>query len=256
MWIGAARPDKKQCASPVTTQSFRFPRFFATAPGPCPYLPDRVERKVFTELAGPEPGALNESLTHHGFRRSQMVAYRPSCDGCNACVSVRIPVDRFVPSANMRRVLKRGAAITRTVCQPWATDEQYDLLRRYLAARHPDGGMSNMDVGDYVEMIERSPVPTTIYEYRLAERLIGVCLTDHFCDGVSMVYSFFDPDCAAYSLGTYIILDHIAVCAESGLPYVYLGYWIAGSRAMDYKQRFQPLEMLGQDGWTGFATNA
>lgn len=240
----------------MTTQSFRFPRFFATAPGPCPYLPGRVERKVFTELAGPEPGALNESLTHHGFRRSQMVAYRPSCDGCNACVSVRIPVARFSPSANMRRVQKRGAPIARSVCQPWATDEQYDLLRRYLGARHPEGGMSNMDVGDYVEMIERSPVPTAIYEYRVDERLIGVCLTDHFGDGVSMVYSFFDPDCTAYSLGTYIILDHIAACAEAGLPYVYLGYWIAGSRAMAYKQRFQPLEMLDQDGWTDFTTSA
>lgn len=213
---------------------------------------------MFTELGGRDPSGLNESLSRIGFRRSQMVAYRPACDHCSACVSVRILAQVFKPTPTMRKLERRNAHLVREACEPWATDEQYELLRRYLAARHPEGGMSSMDVGDYVDMIERSPVATMVYEYRLPGedaqrgRLVGVCLTDHFGDGLSMVYSFFDPDLPALSLGTYIIIDHVRLCAAMRLPHVYLGYWIAGSRAMDYKRRFAPMEMLTGEGWTNF----
>ena len=137
---------------------FKFPRFFVTSPAPCPYLPGRPERKVFTELVGPHAAELNEALGRIGFRRSQSVAYRPSCAGCPACVSVRVVAHEFKPNATQRKLLKRNADLEVNACEPWATDEQFQLLRRYLAARHPGGGMAEMDEGDYADMVEQSPV--------------------------------------------------------------------------------------------------
>ena len=239
----------------MNTQAFKFPRFFVTAPAPCPYLPGRVERKVFTELDGPDAPTLNEALSRIGFRRSQAVAYRPSCEGCSACVSVRILAREFRAGTSMRRIRRRNAGIVAQVRDAWATDEQYALLRRYLDSRHPGGGMANMDAGDFADMVERTPVSTVIIEYREHStsglgRLVGVCLTDEYSDGLSMVYSFFDPGSAYQSLGTHIILDHIERANAAGLPHVYLGYWIDGCSSMAYKRRFQPLEQLTPDGWT------
>ncbi|MFM7029054.1 MAG: arginyltransferase [Chakrabartia sp.] len=241
------------------TAQFRFPRFFVTSPAPCPYLAGKSERKVFTDLSGPHATELNEALSKIGFRRSQSVAYRPSCLDCSACVSVRVVAGDFRPNASQRRLMKRHADLEVSACQPWATEEQYTLLRRYLLARHPGGGMSQMDDMDYADMVETTPVDTQIVEYREpgAEgrpgRLIGACLTDRQMDGLSMIYSFFEPeDPARPGLGTFIILDHIMRAAEAGLPYVYLGYWIAGSPRMEYKTRFGPLERLGTEGWSRF----
>jgi arginine-tRNA-protein transferase len=238
---------------------FRFPRFFVTSPAPCPYLPGKTERKVFTELSGQHAGDLNDALGRIGFRRSQAVAYRPSCIDCAACVSVRVAAGEFQPSASQRRMLKRHADLEVTACKPWATEEQYALLRRYLKRRHPDGGMVGMDESDFADMIEQSPVKTYVVEYREASqggrpgRLVGACLTDQQGDGLSMIYSFFEPDEPARSgLGTYIILDHIVRAAKAGLPYVYLGYWVEHSRRMAYKARFRPLERLGPHGWQRF----
>src|SRR5690606_34882155 len=216
---------------------FRFPRFFVTTPAPCPYLPGRIERKVFTELAGPHAGELNDALGRIGFRRSQNVAYRPSCLDCTACISVRVVTREFQPSASQRRTMKRNADLDVAACKPWATEEQYELLRRYLKRRHPDGGMVEMDEHDFADMVEQSPVKTYIVEYRepsrdgRPSRLVGACLTDQQADGLSMIYSFFEPDAPERSgLGTYIILDHIVRAARAGLPYVYLGYWVAESK--------------------------
>jgi arginyl-tRNA--protein-N-Asp/Glu arginylyltransferase len=238
------------------TAPFKFPRFFVTAPSPCPYLPDRLERKVFTELNGPHAGELNDALGRIGFRRSQAVAYRPSCAGCQACVSVRVVADEFRPNGSQRKVLKRNEDIEVTACRPWATDEQFQLLRRYLAARHPSGGMTGMDDGDYADMVEHSPVNSFVVEYREPSRggergrLIGACLTDQQADGLSMIYSFFDADDAARKgLGNFVIMDHILRARRVGLPYVYLGYWIEGSARMAYKTRYRPIEMLGPKGW-------
>lgn len=238
------------------TAPIRFPRFFVTSPAPCPYLPGRSERKVFTELKGGHSDQLNEALGRIGFRRSQTVAYRPSCADCNACVSVRIVASEFKPSNTQKRDIKRNGDLVVTECRPWATDEQFDLLTRYLAARHPDGGMSTMDELDYADMVEHTPVTSHLVEYREPTetgepgKLVGACLTDRQGDGLSMIYSFYDPDHADRAgLGNFIILDHIRRAAIDELPYVYLGYWVEGSPRMQYKVRYRPLERLTREGW-------
>ncbi|MBM7406798.1 MULTISPECIES: arginyltransferase [Sphingomonas] len=239
------------------TAPFRFPRFFVTSPSPCPYLPDRQERKVFTELTGPHAGELNDALGRIGFRRSQSVAYRPSCGSCTACVSVRVVAGEFQLNATQRKLRRRYSDLVVTACRPWATDEQFQLLRRYLSARHPGGGMTMMDESDYADMVEQTPVNSHIIEYREPSvdgrpgPLVGACITDQHADGLSMIYSFFRTDDASRpGLGTYIILDHILRARATGLPYVYLGYWVKGSARMAYKTRYRPLEALGPAGWT------
>ncbi len=227
-----------------------------TTPAPCPYLAGRTERKVFTELKGPHAEQLNEALGRIGFRRSQTVAYRPSCLDCQACVSVRVVTAEFEPSRTQARNLRRNSDIETAECRPWATGEQFELLQRYLGVRHPGGGMAAMDEMDYADMVEHSPVSSYVVEYREPSRgsqpgrLVGACLTDRQGDGLSMIYSFYDPEHEARSgLGNYIILDHIRRAAEEGLPYVYLGYWVEGSDRMQYKIRYRPMERLGRDGW-------
>lgn len=233
----------------------RLPQFFLTPGGDCPYLPGKVERKVFARLIGPHAEPLNDALTHSGFRRSQMIAYRPACDGCSACVSVRIVADEFRASRTMRRIEKRNCDLVRTVLPTEATREQFALLQAYLSDRHSGGGMSDMGLFDYVSMVEETPVDTHIVEYRLPgigcdeNRLVACSLTDKLQDGLSMVYSFFDPDMADRSLGTYMILDHLHSANAHALPYVYLGYWVQGSEKMDYKIRFRPIEALNPTGW-------
>jgi len=214
---------------------------------------------VFTELSGNHSGDLNDALGRIGFRRSQAVAYRPSCLDCAACVSVRVVTGEFQPSATQRKMLRRHADLEVTACKPWATEEQYELLRRYLTSRHPDGGMVGMDESDFADMIEQSPVKTYVIEYREPSvdgrqgRLVGACLTDQQGDGLSMIYSFFEPNHPLRpGLGTYIILDHIVRAGRAGLPYVYLGYWVDNSQRMAYKARFRPIEKLGPHGWQRF----
>lgn len=231
-----------------------------TSPAPCPYLPGRNERKVFTELKGPHADQLNDALGRIGFRRSQTVAYRPSCADCAACISVRVVVDEFRPSATQRKALRRNSDLIATMCRPWSTAEQFELLQRYLGQRHPGGGMANMDEVDFADMVEHTPVDSYVIEYREPHadgtpgRLVGACLTDRQGDGLSMIYSFYEPDHEGRSgLGNYIILDHIRRAGELGLPYVYLGYWVDGSARMQYKVRYRPLEQLGRDGWARFS---
>lgn len=242
---------------------FRFPRFFVTSPSPCPYLPGKTERKVFTELSGPHASELNDALGRIGFRRSQGVAYRPSCLDCQSCVSVRVVADQFRPNASQRKLLRRNADLEIAACKPWSTTEQFELLQGYLSARHPGGGMAGMDELDYADMVEQTPVNSHVVEYRepgvdgRRGRLIGACLTDQQADGLSMIYSFFDAEHEARpGLGTYIILDHISRAAQLGLPYVYLGYWIEGSERMAYKAKFRPLERLTAKGWQTFEPQA
>ena len=241
------------------TAQFRFPRFFVTSPSPCPYLPGRMERKVFTELTGSHASELNDALGKIGFRRSQGVAYRPSCMDCSACISVRVVTQEFTPNASQRKALRRHADLEVTAARPWSTDEQFQLLRHYLERRHPTGGMAGMDEIDFADMVEQTPVNTYVIEYREPSadghpgRLVGACLTDRQGDGLSMIYSFFDSaHPMREGLGTYIIADHVLRAAKAGLPYVYLGYWIEGSSRMAYKARFRPLEKLGPDGWSRF----
>ena len=216
---------------------------------------------MFTHLVGERATQLNDVLTHGGFRRSQSIAYRPACEHCRACVSVRIVVNDFQPSRRFRRVAKHNDDLVGDMRAAVPTAEQYSLFRAYLDSRHGDGGMADMTVLDYAMMVEDSHVETRMVEYRRrgpdssvngrgSGALLAVALTDVLKDGLSMVYSFFDADEAARSLGTYMILDHIARARHMGLAYVYLGYWVQGSRKMDYKGRFLPQERLLPDGWT------
>jgi arginyl-tRNA--protein-N-Asp/Glu arginylyltransferase len=232
------------------------PQFYVTAPQPCPYLEGRMERKLFTSLQGEHAQKLNDSLSKQGFRRSQNVLYRPSCAECSACLSARIRVADFVPNRTQRRILKNAGNLRRNATSPWATEDQFALFRRYLDARHADGGMADMDVFEFAAMIEETPVRSRVVEYsrgpKPGERgrsLAAVSLTDVFDDGLSMVYSFYDPDLADLSLGTFAILDHIEIARGAGLPYVYLGYWVPGSRKMGYKASFSAVEIFKGGAW-------
>ncbi|WEX07472.1 arginyltransferase [Chelativorans sp. AA-79] len=244
----------------MTQHPTQSPQFFLTAPSPCPYLEGQFERKVFTHLVGAKAPELNDLLTQGGFRRSQNIAYRPACETCRACVSVRILAQEFKPSKNMERVLKRNADLIGTAHQAEPSTEQYSLFRTYLDARHRRGGMSDMTVLDYAMMVEDTHVDTRMIEYRRRGadsfitgrgegELIAVALTDQMADGLSMVYSFYNPEMEERSLGTFMILDHIRRANAAGLPHVYLGYWVNGSRKMAYKVRFTPQEHLGPNGW-------
>ena len=226
------------------------PQFYVTAPQPCPYLEGRLERKLFTALQGDNAGRLNDCLSKQGFRRSQNVLYRPSCAECSACLSARIDVSAFSPSRSQRRTLSRNATLTRTATSPWATEEQYELFRDYLDSRHADGGMADMDVFEFAAMIEETPIRSRVVEYHHpSDGLIAVSLTDVLDDGLSMVYSFYDPSRTRDSLGTYLILDHVEIAREAGLPYVYLGYWVPGSPKMGYKAKFSGLELYVDGAW-------
>ena len=236
------------------------PQFYLTAPSPCPYLPGREERKVFTHLVGERATQLNDVLTHGGFRRSQSIAYRPACEHCRACVSVRICVDDFHEARSFRRVRQANGDLLGDMRAAVPTAEQYSLFRAYLDSRHSEGGMADMTVLDYAMMVEDSHVRTRLIEYRLRGpgtavhgrgqgALYAVALSDVLADGLSMVYSFYEPEAPGRSLGTFMILDHVAKAKAMGLPYVYLGYWVDGSEKMDYKRRFLPQERLMPSGW-------
>ena len=244
----------------MTTQARDAPQCYLTAPTPCPYLPDRVERKVFTHLIGRRAIEMNNALSQSGFRRSQTIAYRPACDGCKACVSIRVPVDEVQLSRTMRKVWVQNSDLIGQWQDNVPTTEQYSLFRYYLDSRHADGGMSDMNVLDYAMMIEDSHVDTHIVEYRKrgpdtgitgagTGDLLALALTDVLEDGLSMVYSFYDIDQTSRSLGTMMILDHFIRARKMGLPYVYLGYWVDGSPKMAYKGRFRPQEHLTPEGW-------
>ncbi|NOD77271.1 MULTISPECIES: arginyltransferase [unclassified Ruegeria] len=227
------------------------PQFYVTAPQPCPYLDGRMERKLFTALQGEGAEQLNNSLSQQGFRRSQNVLYRPSCTDCAACLSARIDVSAFRATKSQKRAAKRNGYLERRATSPWATDEQYELFRRYLDTRHADGGMADMDVFEFAAMIEETPIRSRVVEYADPKTgdLIAVSLTDVLDDGLSMVYSFYDPNQPQNSLGTYMILDHIDIAREAGLPYIYLGYWVPGSPKMGYKAKFSGLEAYIQGQW-------
>ena len=229
------------------------PQFYVTAPQPCPYLDGRMERKLFTALQGEYAERLNDALSKQGFRRSQNVLYRPSCAECSACLSARIRVSDFTMSRSLKRVQKRNADLRREATSPWATEEQYALFRSYLDSRHADGGMADMDIFEFAAMIEETPIRSRVIEYAShgpeGKSLAAVCLTDVLDDGLSMVYSFYDPERASDSLGTYVILDHLRIAREAGLPYVYLGYWVPGSPKMGYKARFPAVEVYRAGAW-------
>ena len=240
----------------LTIERRNFPQFFITAPSPCPYVPGRLERKVFTHLVGPDATNLNTQLSQGGFRRSQNIAYRPACDGCHACTSVRVPVKEFEWTRSFRRVLARNSDIRSTVVKAQATSEQYSLFRAYIDTRHSEGGMANMTVLDFASMVDDNLVESRVVEYRLppgkdgmAGELIAAVLIDILGDGLSMIYSFYEPGYENRSLGTLIILDNILRVERMGLTYIYLGYFVQDSPKMRYKGRFLPQQRLSAEGW-------
>ena len=225
-------------------------KFYKTPPIPCPYIDGRQEQLIFTRLGGPHCDALHDVLAGAGFRRSHGIVYRPECEGCAACVPVRVRAGEFKMSRSLRRIANRNNGVSAAIVDSTATAEHFDLFARYQASRHGEGSMADMDFDDYQAMVEHSPVDTILIEYRDPDgSLFGAALTDRLKDGLSMVYSFFDPDKLARSPGTYIIVDHVRLTLSLGLRYVYLGYWIAESTKMAYKMRFRPIEILDRSGW-------
>lgn len=231
-------------------------QFFRSGPLPCPYLPGRVERKLFTRLSGRDTAETNSQLSRAGFRRSHDILYRPVCEGCTACLPVRIPAHEFAPSRTMKRTIKRNVDLTPGVENAIATAEHYQLFHRYELLRHADSDMARMSFSDYADMIEEGASSAFLLTLRDAEGdLWGAMLVDRLKDGFSAVYSYFRASSGAdRSLGTQLVLTLTNMAAAqasfSGEPrYIYLGYYINGSRKMDYKARFQPLEILGPEGW-------
>jgi arginine-tRNA-protein transferase len=239
----------------MTYKPPRRPQFFyTTAPLPCPYVAGRTERKVVTEIAGPDADSLHDRLSRAGFRRSHNIAYAPVCPGCNSCVPIRIPAARFQPGRTLRKIARANAGIEGFELPARATAEQFQLFQTYQRARHGDGDMATMSFYDYRAMVEDTPIETFIAEFRDPDdRLVGACLTDRLGDGLSAVYSFFAPGLERRSLGTYSILWLIERARTLALPYVYLGYWVPESRKMAYKARFQPSEVLSAGVWRPLA---
>lgn len=244
----------------MTRHSLDTPQFYLTAPAPCPYLEGRHERKVFTHLVGERAKQVNDMLSQGGFRRSQNIAYRPACEGCKACISVRVVVDEFENKKAFKRILNTNKDIIGNPIPAAPSAEQFSVFRKYLDDRHSKGGMAEMTSLDYAMMVEDTHVNTMMIEYRKRGPdtaitgkgegdLIAVALTDILENGLSMVYSFFDTDPQYKSLGSYMILDHIRMARKRGLPYVYMGYWVDGSPKMEYKKRFGPQEHLTLNGW-------
>lgn len=226
--------------------------YFTTTPMPCPYFPDRVERRLVTELAGRGVIAMHDALTHAGFRRSHGISYAPCCTDCNDCRSVRVNSARFLPSRSQRRVLNRNSGLSPHQVPVTATEEQYALFAAYQQSRHGGGEMAGMEFSDYQALIEETPIETELIEFRDVDgTLLAACLIDRVNDGLSAVYSFYDPDTdPRLSLGTYMILWLIERARELDLAYVYLGFWIRNCAKMNYKSAFQPLEAYAPDGWS------
>lgn len=211
---------------------------------------------MFTHLVGQDARSLNTQLSRGGFRRSQNIAYRPACDGCHACVSVRVPVNEFDLTKSFRRILSRNSDLTAKAVRAKANGEHYGIFRDYIDARHGDGGMAEMSVLDFASMIDETFVDSHLVEYRFRPlageqgELAATVLVDMLDDGLSLIYSFYDPAFDKRSLGTFIILDNIMRARKMGMKYLYLGYWVNGSHKMEYKARFLPQERLTADGWT------
>jgi arginine-tRNA-protein transferase len=240
----------REAAVPVAP----FRQFFATSPVSCPYVPGRAERKLIVELGGSGPALFYDDLSRAGFRRSHRFAYRPACRGCSSCVPVRIAVDRFSHTRSTRRIRNTNRGICGRLVPSRATPEQFRLFSIYQRSRHSDSDMASMSYGDYRGMIEDTPVRTAIAEFREeGGRLVAASLIDLLDDGVSAVYSFYDPQQPKRSLGTWSVLWLVEQCRRQGQPFVYLGYWIADSPKMAYKARFPALERLIGGAWTNFS---
>lgn len=224
--------------------------FYVLEPTRCPYLENKMERKLLTEISGPLAQSTYDRLTLAGLRRSHRFAYRPACENCDACIPVRVVVDRFQASKSLRRIARANADLSVALGSNKTSEEQFALFDRYIESRHGDGEMAGMAEQEYRSMVESSDIDTRVAEFRDSEgRLVAVCLLDWVSDGPSAVYSFFEPAEARRSLGTFVVLWLIRRAEQAAARHVYLGYWIENSRKMAYKTRFQPLEGLIDGTW-------
>ncbi len=223
--------------------------FFATPTLPCPYLPDRNERRVVSELVGRNAGRQNSALTRAGYRRSHSIVYAPACPDCDACTALRIKAADFEWTCSWRRTMNANRDLSVTESGPEATSEQFELFTSYQLSRHAGGDMAKMNCFDYNSLVEDTPVDSYLTEFRDAGKLVAVCIADRLRDGLSAVYSFFEPAKSKRSLGTFMILKLVEQAQARKLDYVYLGFWIPDCAKMSYKSRFRPSEIFTPQGW-------
>lgn len=228
-------------------------QFYLTAPYQCSYMPEQSARSQVVTPNELVDDAAYSQLIRAGFRRSGLYTYRPQCDQCSACVPVRLVVDEFLPNRSQRRTWKRNQQLEASLREQVFDVRHYKLYRHYQASRHAGGGMDQDSEEQYRQFLLQSAVSTLVVEFNAAQELRMVSVVDVVADGLSSVYTFFDPDLAQDSLGTYNILWQVELCRQLGLPYLYLGYWIAESEKMAYKANFRPLQGLVGGNWTMLA---
>lgn len=225
---------------------------YSTGEHDCTYLPERPARTVFVDPRHPLDNQQYGFLVQQGMRRSGHYLYQPGCPTCRACKSLRIPVEAFRPNRSQRRCLARNADLTVVAREPVFREEHFQLYLDYLSERHPGSGMDDPDPDRYMEFLVADWSDTSFYEIRCGEELLGVCVTDQLKDGLSAIYTYFDPRHTRRSLGTWAILWQIEQARKAQLPYVYLGYWIAECRKMRYKTAFRPCEIYTGEHWESY----
>jgi len=224
-------------------------RLFQTLPHTCGYFAERTAQNLVIDPAAPQLDQLYGPALERGFRRAGGHLYYPYCSNCRACTPCRIDAEHFTPDRTQRRCLKRNEDIQVIESMAGYNTERHALYERYLRTRHPGGGMDEADASDFRRFLTAPWSPTLFLEFRKGSHLLGVAVTDVCLQGLSAVYTFYDPDETARSLGTFAILQQVALAQRRGLPWVYLGFWIAGHPKMDYKRRFRPLQIRTSEGW-------
>jgi len=222
---------------------------YTTQPQPCSYLPDRQSTTLFADPQAPLDSGIYSQLIERGFRRSGEYLYRPGCLSCDACTPLRIPVMEFVPNRGQRRTWQRNRDVEVTALPARYSEEQFQLYRRYIHSRHRGGEMDNPTPESYLAFLTSSWSDTTFFEFRLEQKLLAVAVADRLSTGLSAVYTFFDPECAAHSPGNYAILWLIQEARRRNLRWLYLGYWIKECAKMAYKNRYQPFEIYQNGCW-------